>query len=227
MRAHWKKGMSVFVGCALLTSGGLWIRDTAQFPIRVVTVIGEPSYLVPESVEDALSPTLQKGFLRANVFEVRRVLLSQPWIAEAEVSRKWPDTLVIRFKEQVPSAYWGEKGLFNEKGQLFWPERRPLLPLAHLSGPEGDAFHLWHTWHAMEREVKPLECHITRVLVSPRGAWQLSLSNGITLFLGKKSVESRLRRFVQAYAKQWHVLSPKIAYVDLRYPYGMAVGWRS
>jgi len=65
------------------------------------------------------------------------------------------------------------------------------------------------------------------VLLSSRYAWQLRLSNGLTLELGrdqlKEPVMQRLARFVANYAQTLGRLGRRIDYADLRYPGGFAV----
>ena len=65
------------------------------------------------------------------------------------------------------------------------------------------------------------------MLLSPRYAWQLRLSNGITLELGrdqlKEPVLQRLARFVAFYPQTLGSLNRRLEYVDLRYPSGFAL----
>jgi len=72
--------------------------------------------------------------LAVNLATVRKRLLAQPWIAEAEVRREIPGGLYIKIQEQSPLAIidLGRKYLINENGQLFkeWTDTDPAdLPL--------------------------------------------------------------------------------------------------
>src|SRR5208282_5937771 len=60
-----------------------------------------------------------------------------------------------------------------------------------------------------------------------RGAWELLLDNGVTVRLGNRQVDERFERFATA---ALHLISQRatdIAYVDMRYSNGFAVGWRN
>ena len=77
--------------------------------------------------------------LAVNLATVRKRLLAQPWIAEAEVRREIPGGLYIKIQEHCPLAIidLGRKYLINESGQLFkeWTDTDPTnLPL--ISGLE-------------------------------------------------------------------------------------------
>ena len=66
---------------------------------------------------------------------------------------------------------------------------------------------------------------IGELSLSERFAWQLQLTNGIELNLGRQEFMDRLQRFVDVYP----LLSKQdklIHYVDLRYDTGFAVGWQ-
>lgn len=62
------------------------------------------------------------------------------------------------------------------------------------------------------------------VNLTPRHAWELTLDGNIQLFVGRSDIALRLQRFIDAFP----VIEPRerVAYVDLRYDTGMAVGWK-
>ena len=57
-------------------------------------------------------------------------------------------------------------------------------------------------------------------------AWELSLSNGVVLYLGKQDIEKRLLRFCRAYPSVFAERPEQLTSVDLRYARGMAVKWK-
>ena len=65
------------------------------------------------------------------------------------------------------------------------------------------------------------------MLLSSRLAWQLKLSNGLTVQLGRDSekdrVEDRLARFVSALPQTLAKSRQRLDYVDLRYSSGFAL----
>jgi cell division protein FtsQ len=59
-----------------------------------------------------------------------------------------------------------------------------------------------------------------------RGAWNLTLDNGVMVRLGRRQVDERFERFVLAAAKLVSQRATDITYVDMRYSNGFAVGWK-
>jgi cell division protein FtsQ len=81
---------------------------------------------------------VKKGMnvLAVNLAAVRKRLLAQPWIADAEIRREIPAGLHIKVKEHTPLAIidLGRKFLLNENGRVFkeWTDTDPAnLPLVY------------------------------------------------------------------------------------------------
>ncbi|MBM3346988.1 MAG: cell division protein FtsQ, partial [Betaproteobacteria bacterium] len=82
--------------------------------------------------------------------------------------------------------------------------------------------------YAAFREIlAQLQLEPRMVMLSPRYSWQLRLSNGLTMQLGrdteKDRIADRLARFVSVYPLTLGQLSRKLDNVDLRYPNGFAL----
>jgi cell division protein FtsQ len=61
------------------------------------------------------------------------------------------------------------------------------------------------------------------VRLSERGAWQLKLSNDLTLELGREDMENRLSRFVEVYPRFMTLAGETARGADLRYGNGFTV----
>jgi cell division protein FtsQ len=60
-----------------------------------------------------------------------------------------------------------------------------------------------------------------------RGSWSFRLSNGMEVRLGAQGVDERIARFFQALDTTVGPMSSEVEYVDMRYPNGFAIGWKS
>jgi cell division protein FtsQ len=69
------------------------------------------------------------------------------------------------------------------------------------------------------------DLHAKRLRLRANQAWDLTLTNGLKLKLGKRDLELRLRRFCQAYPAVFADKHEQLSSVDLRYARGMAVQW--
>ena len=99
--------------------------------------------------------------------------------------------------------------------------------LPQFSGPAGTAEEVARRYGAFRQALAPLGLEPRQVLLSPRYAWQIRLSNGLTLELGRDQLKEplleRLSRFVANYAQTLGSLNRRLDYVDLRYPNGFAL----
>lgn len=203
-----------------------WCLDPAHFPISSIRFIGERKYLSQHELQNVIFAEVKTGFFGLKVSSLQQHLLSLPWIKQVDVRKVWPNQLVIHFEEHEPAARWGDKGVISDMGALFYPELSKVdVELPKLQGPEGRAPLVWQQFLVMEETLAPLNLTITHLTLAPRGAWHLQLSNGITVILGTNDILMRLQRFVHAYEKQLHMRHTEMAYVDLRYTSGMAIGW--
>jgi len=94
-------------------------------------------------------------------------------------------------------------------------------------GPEGTSVEITQQYAEFKRQLAALNLHAAKLVLSPRHAWQVHLSNSMVLELGREDVQQRLARFVAVYP--YSLGAQKIrgatAHVDLRYRNGFAVRW--
>lgn len=204
-----------------------WLSNPQHLPLRTVRVAGTLEHVTPAEIRNAVAPYAKQGFLGIDIAAVRGALEQVPWIYSAQVTRSWPDALLVTVQEQKVLARWGAGGLVNVEGEVFLPQQpfvAPALPL--LQGPPGTSVMLATHYADLQRALAPLAMKITQVTMDDRRAWSLTLADGVQLMLGRSDHAARLARFVLAYPQ---VLQPRIATVarvDLRYTNGFAVQWR-
>ena len=68
--------------------------------------------------------------------------------------------------------------------------------------------------------------HAASLQLRDNQAWELSLTNGIRLYLGKQDLEERLQRFCRAFPAIFADKPEQLLSVDLRYAHGLAVHWK-
>jgi cell division protein FtsQ len=90
-------------------------------------------------------------------------------------------------------------------------------------GPDGAAAEVTRHYTQFNRQLAALNLQATQIALSPRHAWQLHLSNGMVLELGREDMQQRLARFVAVYPYSLAAIQSKVKYVDLRYRNGFAV----
>jgi cell division protein FtsQ len=124
-------------------------------------------------------------------------------------------------------ARWNNAGLLNARGELFLSESRFIPPeLAQLTGPIGSEQEVTARYLAIQGHLTEVGMRLAALGLDARGAWSLTLDDGVVVRLGRRQVDERFDRFMLAAAKLVSQRATDIAYVDMRYSNGFAVGWK-
>lgn len=210
---------------ALAAAGVVWALDQ---PIETVAVQGRFQRVSPVDVERVVKAQLHNaGLLSVDLSAVRRAIHTLPWVDAVSVERAWPRGLTVLVIEQTAAARWGERGLLNTRGELFDADAHHIPPeLAQLEGPPGKESLVAQRYLAAEGRLMQAGLRLTALRLDARGAWEFDLANGVTVRLGRRQVDERFERFMDTALKLVSQRGEDIAYVDMRYTNGFAVGWR-
>ena len=217
-------GALVGVAAFLFAAAGGWmLLRSSLFPVREVTVAHALQKTTREDIESALHGRIRGNFLAVSGDEVRAGIEKLPWVRRASVRRIWPDRLELSIEEHVALARWGDDALVNTHGERFFGTTDDALPL--FVGPAGTEHEVALRYASFSEAVAPLQASVERIVLTPRLAWQLRLSGGLDVMLGRDGglAEARLRRFVGVHAATLATIDRKHEYVDLRYPNGFAL----
>ena len=211
-------------GVAAVLIGSLWLLDA---PIRTVFIAGRFERVAPVDVERAVRQSLHgAGLVSVDLDAVRAAVHTLPWVDSVEVQRSWPRALALTIGEQQAAARWSGGGLLNVRGEPF--AAGPHLPeeLPELAGPEGSQPLVVQRYLAMRGRLLDAGLRLTALRLDARGAWEFDLDNGVSVRLGRRQIEARFDTFMGTAAKIVAQRATDIAYVDMRYASGFAIGWR-
>jgi len=215
----------------LLTSDRFCIKDINSIEIEGArrlsrSLLLEQAKLVPGTSLLAVRPG-----------QVERALMAHPWIAKAEVSRKWPNSLHLTIQERDPVALvqFGEELLYTDhQGMIFKPlspgdpHNFPVItgltpeqfrhPAGDLPEVVAQAFQLMDVLKATQPPLN-LE-NISEIHVDLERGFTL-YANGVSVALdvGLKDYSDKLQKFAQL----WPVLVQKglltkVGRINLNYP---------
>jgi cell division protein FtsQ len=220
---RWALALGSIAALLLLT---LWALNQ---PITTVSVAGRFERVAPLDVQRAVKQgAAGKGLVSVDLGSVRAAVHLLPWVDTVSVQRNWPRGLTVTIGEQVAAARWGDNGLLNTRGDLFANDATHIpLELPRLSGPDGTQASVVQRYITMRDRLAELGMRITALRLDARGAWQLDLDNGVTVRLGRQQLDERFNTFVATAARIVAQRATDIAYVDMRYANGFAIGWRS
>ena len=195
-------------------------------PIDSISVSGPLQRVTALQIEEAISGELDAGFFGADVGRMQETIEALEWIDGATVARRWPDRIAIGVTEQVPAAIWGESGLLNVRGELFVKEARHIpAELPRLSGPDDRADDVARRYLAVREQLIPLGLDVRRVHLDARGSWDMTLTNGVDIRLGRRDVDERTGLFIDVVANIITSRAADIEFVDMRYSNGFTIGW--
>jgi cell division protein FtsQ len=172
----------------------------------------------------AALPGGQTAIWETDIHAIRERLLALPWVADASVSRKLPDTLSIAIVERRPVALWQYQHrlhLVDVTGRVLATEglsRFAKLPL--IIGPganqqAGEALKLL-------AEAPALTPHIEALTLIGGRRWDVRFDSGEVLALPDTDAERALARFARLEAQD-QLLGKGLERFDLRLPGKMLV----
>lgn len=232
MALLFKSGLRPLLGVVCMAVGAgimIWgLTRALDQPIGKVEVDGKFQRVAPVQIEEAIAPFRGAGFLSVDLDAMRAALQTIPWVDRARVERRWPNGVHVLITEHIAAARWGEDGLMNTRGELFLRGATHIPPeLPQLIGPEGTESEVAHLYLETYPQLLSVGLRLTRVELDPRGAWQLTLDNGVQVRLGRQDVNERLERFIRVASPVIAARANEVRYVDLRYSNGFSVGWNA
>lgn len=211
--------------------GLLWLRHSKRFSINLIQIHAQYLYITPQQIKRAMLPYLSNSnFFSLPIDSIERALANLPAIANVRLKRQWPHTLIVHIKERQPIAVWNGNKLLDQSGAIFSAPKMPswaLLP--HFTGQKDQAKNMITHYQQMRTALSQDNLVIKACTLSAIGDWQLQLIPGnFWVYLGNRFLKQRLTRLIGSY-QPLLASNPnhKIAYIDLRYPQGMAVRWIS
>ncbi len=196
-------------------------------PLRL-EISGEFAHVQPELVRAALTGQLNVDFYRLDLGAVKAVVESLPWVAAARVERAWPATVRVHVQEHTPYARWGAASLLSESGVVFTPLARDLPEgLPQLTGPDGQQAAVREAFEILNEQLAGTPFVPRSLARDARGEWTAVTADGIELKLGRGAPLETVARLSGPVRVALEGRLQEVAYVDLHYINGFAVGWRS
>jgi cell division protein FtsQ len=191
------------------------------FPLQSVRLSDAPQRVDASGVLQVMRNEVQGNFFTVDIERLRQSLEKLPWVRSVSIRREFPLSLEVQLEEYQALARWNSSALVDRQGEVFVAQSEQEMP--EFVGQDGTAVEVAQHYAQFSQQLASLDLQVTRLVLSPRHAWQLHLSNGMVLELGREDMQQRLARFVQAYPYSLAQIQSRVKYVDLRYSNGFAV----
>jgi cell division protein FtsQ len=226
-RINWQALMTVGAISAVAAISVALGRELLDLPLRHLDIKGQLQRVTKLQISAAAKSVVgDQGFLTVDLDEVREEIASIDWVDTVTLQRIWPDTLSIAYTEHRAAARWGDSGLLNTRGELFSRAvRREYLELPKLAGPEGSHLRVAEVYLDVRDRLARANLRLDSIRMDARGAFSIELVGGISIRIGRDDVAARIDRFFDVAVAELETDLDRVAYVDMRYPKGFAVGW--
>lgn len=220
------------LGFAAALAMGLGIyalgRNLLELPVQTLAINGSFQRVTRLEIEAAVAPAVDGSFVSVDLDEVRRLVRTIDWVDSVSIERDWPGTIRISYTEHRAAARWGESGLLNTRGELFAEGAGPEYgELPKLAGPGGGHRRVAARYLEIRDRLTRAGLTLDMLSMDARGAFTIALVGGITVRIGRDDVDGRIDRFFAVAVPALAADLDRAEYVDMRYPSGFAVGWRS
>ena len=220
--------VAVTLVVGLLLAGWKMMDHVGSVPVSRVMVTGNLLHLDRQLLVARVQPLLNgAGFMTVDLQGIRAALVELPWVANVSIQRRWPDQLVIAVTEQEAIARWGKDGLLNRRGEVFRPQPLgDIKDLPALYGPDTLSAEVVARYAELRELLAEQNLALASLGTDDRGSWSATLQNGVVLRLGTGDALKKIHRFLRIYREDLSRQIDRVAYIDLRYSNGLAVGWK-
>jgi cell division protein FtsQ len=230
--AFWAGVVFFAVVIGFIFSFGLFLNERLSedesVPVTSIVIMGEMKYTEKDDVESAIENIGFGNFFKVDVNTVQETVKTLPWVYSVSVRKQWPNELKIYVVDQRPIANWNGDSYINVYGEVFQVGNvEAAKGLPGFYGPEGTESLALKNYQDLNQLLSFGGFNISELVLSERYAWQLTLTSGVTLNLGRENRVERIQRFMDAYPNIELKEDIQIDYVDLRYDTGFAVGFKS
>ena len=195
--------------------------------IKNVNVIGNIDAVDVNALKAIIRNYSTGGFFRLQMDQLEISLEKLTWVRKASVQRSWPNTITVKILQHSPIARWGDAGLMNLYGDLFFPkDLAPYQALPMLYGEKPRAKELARTFETSAQQLRPLGLKLHALFEDERQSKHFVLSDGLVISIGDGEVSQKINRFIAAYNQYLSTNITEVKKIDLRYPNGLAIEWK-
>lgn len=235
-RGTWALLALLLLGALVLGLGRL-LQVTA-LNWRLMRIDGEVERNSLPTLRANVLPRLQGNFLSTDLAEVKAAFEAVPWVRSASVRRAWPPQIIVTLEEHHPVATWAgrgdwgeppmERALLNRQGEVFQANLGEVEDdnLPAFAGPNGAEAQVLGLWNALSQIAARHHQPATRLELSGRGTWRVTLESGAVIELGRGEpavLEARFAQFLPHALAVARRFDTRILSADLRHTDGYAL----
>ena len=236
----------VLCAMAVFGLGVDYLLQPQRFPMKHINVEGDLVNTHPSQIQKAIAQVVSSSnILRVDVSRAVDAAQALPWVENAKVNRKWPDTLEVRVNERVVRAHWNDDRWIDQTGVVLTLPNFSDESLPRLRGADGSAKEVLAKYRMLDKTLRQYGLQVQELAKSERGSWDLLVQvvaddtnsevvkdvqedadRSVRVILGSRASQHRVERFVRLYSEVLRDVVHRIQVVDMRYPDGVSVRWK-
>jgi len=212
-------GLLAVIIFLLLTSG------EASYQANLVAVEGD---LADDQRQDVYQRLIKIAGQKQSLQQIKTTLEKVDWIHRVDVSKRWPDRLMVLVIEETPIAYWNDDAFINLDGKVFVSSFEIGGDLAQLYGPVGSEKSVMQQYQQLNNALLKSSQSIDVLTLDDLGGWDFTNDVGVQVLLGKDDIMERIQRYLLIVENGGlAAYMNNIKLVDARYSNGLAISWKS
>ncbi len=172
-----------------------------------------------QTLIEALGVDIHQPIFEISLETARQRVEALPWVSEASVERRLPDTIILRIDERTPLALWQNDGriaVVDDNGDVIDGARpQDFRELLLVVGP--DAADVAADLIAVMNLVPEVRDRVRAAVRIGNRRWNLKLNDGIDVQLPEDDLDGALYRLADL-DKAEQLLARDVQAVDLRLP---------
>lgn len=219
--------LACFVGILLSVAyGSFYVIDAVlEVPVEQVTVHGEFTYLQQDRVSDLIAQYVDDGFMQVSLKRLYKELAALPWVYSVLIKRELPNGLSIHIEEQQVAAYWNDNALINQYGDVFIPERMPVINgIPHFAGKNHQQVLV--SYRQLKEQLPQTFRPIKDLRIDQRQVVTVKTFTDIDLVMKLEQVEEQVNKWLLIAQTLQQEQLIQVKRVDLRYSNGAAIEWK-
>ncbi len=209
---------------ALLLAVAYWFVYYPDKELEGYKVKTKLNHLNPEELQTILNKYIGDSFWRLDIEQIHKSIEKLEWVDQAQVTRKWPNFLVVEIVEQTPVAKWGNSGLLNAQADIFYPyDTSNFEQYVALNADDKNAKAMLEKLSFFQTQFNRLNWHIVSIDKRVDKGWLISFTSGTKIILGKQGWQDQIERFILSFSKVKKPIRKQAQTYDLRYSNGFVV----
>ena len=149
-----------------------------------------------------------------------------PWVKQADIQLRWPDTIRLYIQEYKPALRWNQQRIVSESSRVFpvsvsdWDKWRALPSLI---GKPIDFQKFMKDWLYVNEQLRLHALSVKSIEITPWQDWNIQLHNGTQILLKNNAIIKNINKLSYFLKGNYNFNLYKPFRIDLRGKGGLAI----